>query len=535
MASSQIRAALEDIEMGGNPGKTTPPKKGGGTCTPGPTNVHDKISSPDELHPTPTKKGTTLPTKPAGPPTAGKPKNGPATAGNTSTYNFNPEIPKTNHNLRPKPAKQPANRILFPESMENPMKKSNKRTKRPASEMQSPEHVRPSPQKSTGSASKAEERQWLENALGFVTKAHNNTPMYSEIIRALETAIQGKTYQSFETRAEMMLQKLEKQLGGTSIQTTNVPKSTKPTTQSYAAVTKGTVKPQAVTTKKTPKVALDTAPKKTVSTTPTVKNTQNPQQLVLITQKNQALPTYSPMAIRDAINASIIKEGKAKGPMVGSVTTSSNKNIVLTTISPYNAEMLNNVLPTWKQTFEGFPITTCQVQKPWIKLVAHGIPIEAGDQFQAEGETFNPIRVKGKTRWLKKPTKPAGSIVFAVESQEEQRHCLSNGLLIAGKRVIVVNFKTHSQYSQCFRCQGFGHDPAKCKKRVACKLCAGKHLTKSHTCTVCKASTECTHTEIKCANCGGKHIANSRDCEILKAVRGVDKNRPENRNPPELS
>ena len=153
-----------------------------------------------------------------------------------------------------------------------------------------------------------------------------------------------------------------------------------------------------------------------------------------------------------------------------------------------------------------------------------GFQPKVSGTFQAACEDFNPIRVKGAVRWLKKPTKSAVSMVFAVDTQKEQQHCLQRGLFIAGKRVTVVNFKTHSQYSQCRRCQGFGHDPSRCKRRVACKLCAGKHLTKNHDCATCHASAECPHIEAKCINCKGRHPANSPECEILKAVRGNREN-----------
>ena len=160
-----------------------------------------------------------------------------------------------------------------------------------------------------------------------------------------------------------------------------------------------------------------------------------------------------------------------------------------------------------------------------------GVPTEARSAFHAECQDFNPVQVKGAVRWLKKPTKPEGSIVFAVDTQREQQYCLQKGLFIAGKRVSVVNFKTHSQYSQCPRCQGFGHNPAQCRKRIACKLCAGKHFTKNHQCTICNSSSECSHMKAKCANCGENHPANNRDCEILKAVRGVSGSQSRTKTP----
>ena len=399
--------------------------------------------------------------------------------------------------------------------------------------MQSPPHAR-LPQKSTGSASKADELQWVRRAKAYMEMAHSVTPIYSEILRAIDMAIKGESYQSLEARTEKLLARLEQQPGqaaqpivSTRVETAPVAKGTvlgnpahKPSVTTYASVMK--------TGAKTPVAAKSSAGASKKSLKPSQRlvsnerNTQSkmPTQVVLLTKKNATLPPYSSMAIRNAINSRIARGGEVKGPVIGSVATSKNGNIVLTTIQPYDAEFLKAHQPQWQEAVKNLPIEDCQIQRPWLKLVAHGVSTEVGDDFGDECEVYNPVQVKGAVRWLKKPSKPTGSMVFAVATEREQTYCLNKGLLIAGKRVKVVKFKTHSQYSQCFRCQGFGHDPAKCKKRVACKLCAGHHLTKTHKCAECKASTQCQHTHLKCVNCGGRHAANSLSCEILKAVRG---------------
>ena len=130
------------------------------------------------------------------------------------------------------------------------------------------------------------------------------------------------------------------------------------------------------------------------------------------------------MTVCNKINEAIIKSGKTKTPVVGSVATSANGNIVLTTIPPHNAEMLRDTGKLWENVFKDFPITSYQIQRPWIKLVAHGVPTEAGNTFQAECRDFNPVQVKGAVRWLKKPIKPEGSMVFAVDTIKEQQYCL---------------------------------------------------------------------------------------------------------------
>ena len=164
-------------------------------------------------------------------------------------------------------------------------------------------------------------------------------------------------------------------------------------------------------------------------------------------KKNETLPPYSAMTMRNEINNFMLKQGKVKGPVVGSVSTSMNGNIVLTTIPPYTAEVLKTHQPLWKDAIKTLPVHSCEIQQPWLKLVAYGVSTEVEKSFQAESETYNPIKIKGTARWLKRPIKQSGSMVFAVETQQEQQHCLNKGLLIAGRRVTVVKFRIHSQYS----------------------------------------------------------------------------------------
>lgn len=61
---------------------------------------------------------------------------------------------------------------------------------------------------------------------------------------------------------------------------------------------------------------------------------------------------------------------------------------------------------------------------------------------------------------------------------------------------------------QCFRCQGFGHALEGCVKPVACRICAGPHM--SSACTV-RARPEL----LKCSNCLGPHPSSSPKCPKL--------------------
>ena len=61
------------------------------------------------------------------------------------------------------------------------------------SQVQSPEQARPKPQKSTSSASKAEEREWLSKVQEYVNMAHLNNPVYSGILQVIDAVLDGKS------------------------------------------------------------------------------------------------------------------------------------------------------------------------------------------------------------------------------------------------------------------------------------------------------------------------------------------------------
>ena len=349
-----MRGAREDVEMGGNsPGKRDNPQ------TPEPIGGLSASASPDELQlvqPPTLNRNPALPT-PAGPIRAGKLENGPTATVNNSTKPFTgigTKIPK----LKPKsPVKVQSNWFLQPAL---PLKPSTKRAKRPVSEVQSPEQARPKPQKSTSSASKAEERVWLSKAREYVNMAHLNNPVYSGILQAIDAVLDGKSGESWQTRAESMLAKLESQLSAQKTKTDGKLKKSEPPVQpTYAEV----VKP---TTTKTKATTTTDAPKKTKkslqATTPVMSKekartqTKESQQLVLLIKKGQEIPPYSAMSIRDGINKAIAEKENERGPVVGSVKTSTSGNIVLTTITPYSANTLEKTLPVWRGVFKDFPI-----------------------------------------------------------------------------------------------------------------------------------------------------------------------------------
>ena len=178
----------------------------------------------------------------------------------------------------------------------------------------------------------------------------------------------------------------------------------------------------------------------------------------------------------------------------------------------------------WQHIFYGLDIMSAEKPTEWIKLVAHGIPTQPFAEnlnlLKDKCSIFNPIKLIQTPRWLTKPEgKQAGSIVFAVATEAEKKYCLQEGLIIAGLKVKVVNYKAFSPKTQCYKCQGYGHNPTTCRKTTKYRLCAKNYNTRDYKCNVCDSSELCSHMETKCSNCNGNHMANSTDCEVFRAIR----------------
>ena len=64
-------------------------------------------------------------------------------------------------------------------------------------------------------------------------------------------------------------------------------------------------------------------------------------------------------------------------------------------------------------------------------------------------------------------------------------------------------------YTQCYRCQQFGHGSTNCYRKPKCVKCAEEHITKE--CQLQKTAT----SKAKCVNCTGEHTANYTKCPKL--------------------
>ncbi|KAK8036733.1 hypothetical protein PG994_015230 [Apiospora phragmitis] len=86
--------------------------------------------------------------------------------------------------------------------------------------------------------------------------------------------------------------------------------------------------------------------------------------LVLLKDKDQELPQFDPVQIRDRINA------KLQCNAIKGVHASPKGNVVLTSLSLTASQLLQEQ-QRWQDVFQGWSITAAEKPETWPKLVAH--------------------------------------------------------------------------------------------------------------------------------------------------------------------
>ncbi|OXV05133.1 hypothetical protein Egran_07099 [Elaphomyces granulatus] len=169
-------------------------------------------------------------------------------------------------------------------------------------------------------------------------------------------------------------------------------------------------------------------------TSPKATQTKEGSQVILKLKKEGSTdrPKVDSLSLRNQLNSALSTIA------ISTIELSARGNLVITTRAPYTAKQLLASQGEWQQVFAAYPIESAETPTSWTKLVAHGVPILADTDilglFQQEAEAFNPIEVKGAPRWLRKPRsgQQAGSIVFAVPTEDQGSYSLRKGLSIAG-------------------------------------------------------------------------------------------------------
>ena len=253
----------------------------------------------------------------------------------------------------------------------------------------------------------------------------------------------------------------------------------------------------------------------------------NKKDLRLVLTMNN-LPLFSPFDLRNKLNTAFLEKG-IKEPVIASISTSLNKNIVLTTTPQFNAEFLLEKKAIWSSLIS---YNEAQKDTSWYKVICHGIPLAdfafadlevINDEIKTFNKGYKPI---GTPHWLTSREKReglnqrAGSIVIAFSTDEEAKRAIKERLYIAGISVRCEKYIPISPTFQCPKCQGFGHLENRCKKAISCKLCSEQHSTKRHTCNTCdKQGTKCLHLAPKCTNCKESHTADDKRCSFFQAIK----------------
>ena len=79
-------------------------------------------------------------------------------------------------------------------------------------------------------------------------------------------------------------------------------------------------------------------------------------------------------------------------------------------------------------------------------------------------------------------------------------------------------FALNPDISRCFRCQKIGHNPHKCRNRIACGLCTREHFTRDCPKNIRNNKDNANNFKPKCANCQGEHPALFIGCPYRKAT-----------------
>jgi len=417
----------------------------------------------------------------------------------------------------------------------------------------------------------------LESAYKLAARAASLNPSFSEAPIFLRGLLDGKSTSSFEALHKKLDQLLEKGLDKEGKEGKGAAKLSyaaalagKPTSPSLKGPSKGSKEPikaskeptkaskepekapkkpesewQLVSSKKKKKIEKN---KKDEKNTNNEKNNKNGKNNKTEKNKKKAKPSTKPTAKLTAKPKGVVLSGRITGgnPLtvrdtvnkalgyvaVLGVTLSFKGNLVLLpkpNLEPGKA--LEKTEDQWLPALRALPglgeaVVTPQDQ--WLKLVAHGVPTRPfvkgigldEDLFKSEARIFNSIEIVGRPRWLANPDgKLAGSVAFAITDEKAYKAALLKGLYIAGVKVTVQPLKAFSDKTQCFKCQGYAHNPASCRKR-ACRICGENHYTKDHRCSSCLSNGNCPHITVRCVNCGGGHTANNPNCEV-RATLGI--------------
>lgn len=147
-----------------------------------------------------------------------------------------------------------------------------------------------------------------------------------------------------------------------------------------------------------------------------------------------------------------------------------------------------------------------------LHVIIKGIPeqIDVEDvKNDLMDQGFNPVTISRLRSF--KTKQPLPIIITTLQKTEKEIFQVKSVLNLM---VTVETQRQKPGFSQCHRCQRFGHSQMKCTANPKCVKCAGNH----HTLECTKDKT----TPATCANCGGQHTASYRGCNQWPKLRGTE-------------
>lgn len=148
-----------------------------------------------------------------------------------------------------------------------------------------------------------------------------------------------------------------------------------------------------------------------------------------------------------------------------------------------------------------------------LHVVIRGIPEPMSTsevKIELEEKGFHPFSV---TRMKSFATNtPLPLLLVTVPKDEKEIFNITNLLYL---KVVVETQRKRSGFSQCHRCQKFGHAQKNCTATPKCVKCAQDHHTAE-----CGKTKE---TPANCANCGKTHTASYRGCKSWPKLRQINK------------
>lgn len=184
-----------------------------------------------------------------------------------------------------------------------------------------------------------------------------------------------------------------------------------------------------------------------------------------------------------------------------------------------NLESHNKLISFLKENNFSYFTFTLNSEKI-LSLVLRGLPPTPTQdiEYELRSKGLNPTSC---SQIGKSPGNPIYRINFPAGTS---LNSVSKVGYIFSMRVYWDKFYSHKNFTQCFRCQAFGHSATNCNLAPKCIKCAGDHHT-----TSCTKTKEVPPT---CANCTGSHTANYSKCpSLLSYLSFKEKKNPRPANP----